>query len=280
MHTTEGSEGPTSAEDGARYNQRRTDGTSAHFFVDSNSTVQGVKTTDEAHTARRHGNDVGIQIEVCGKAGQTRAQWYDKMSAGTIEQTAQLCVALRAKYGKNHFPLINLTPAQLRAGRNGFAEHFDATKAWPEDGGTHWDPGPNFPWDKLFARIAEIESGEDEDMPTTIKLTEGSADALGNYDEGDVISFNTFANLLLIYAARVGRSVQWGPGTTLGAIATGLDKLSTAFAAYAVAEELDDAEVGVALQELKAQAGQIQAAIAELETAEPVGNGETVRSVG
>lgn len=157
IHTTEGSEGTQSAEDGAAYDARRTDGTSTHFFVDQNSTVQCVETTDEAHAARAHGNDVGIQIEVCGRAGQSVAQWADAASAGAIDQAAQVCVAIRKKYGKSRFPLVNLTPAQLRAGQHGFAEHKDATLAWPEDGGSHTDPGPNFPWAKLFARINELE---------------------------------------------------------------------------------------------------------------------------
>lgn len=156
MHTTEGSEGTTSAEADALYGQTRTDGTSTHFSVDQDTTVQCVLTTDEAHTARRHGNDVGVHIENCGRAGQTAAQWDDEASRGTIEQAARLCVALRAERPGN-YPLVNLTPEQLRAKQHGFAEHLDATLAWPEDGGTHSDPGPNYPWAKLFARIRQIE---------------------------------------------------------------------------------------------------------------------------
>jgi N-acetyl-anhydromuramyl-L-alanine amidase AmpD len=157
IHTTEGSEGRSSAEDGAAYDARRTDGTSTHFFVDQDSTIQEVLTTDESHAARTHGNDVGIQIEVCGKAGQSVTQWADAASAGAIEQCAKLAVALRKKY-PGRFPLINLTPAELRANGTGFAEHKDATLAWPADKGTHEDPGPNFPWSKLFARIKQLET--------------------------------------------------------------------------------------------------------------------------
>jgi len=174
IHTTEGSEGPSSAEDGAAYDARRTDGTSTHFFVDSNSVVQCVRTTDEAHAARTHGNDVGIQIEICGRTGQTPGEWADLISMATVEQAAHLCVKLRAKYF-GRFPLVNLTPAQLRAGRNGFAEHLDATLAWPEDGGTHTDPGPNFPWSRLFARISQLESGDDM---AAVDLTTDSVNAV------------------------------------------------------------------------------------------------------
>lgn len=157
IHTTEGSEGRQSAEAGAAYDAVRNDGTSCHFFVDEDTTVQCVLTTDEAHSARTHGNDKGIQIEVCGKAGQSPTQWSDAASAGAIEQCARLGVAIRRKYGKARFPLVNLSPTQLAAGQNGFAEHYDATRAWPSDGGTHTDPGPNFPWAKLFTRITQLE---------------------------------------------------------------------------------------------------------------------------
>lgn len=174
IHTTEGSEGPASAEDGAAYDRRRTDGTSTHFFVDSNSIVQEVLVSDEAHAARTHGNDIGIQIEICGHAAQSGAQWADAASAPTIENVARLCVALRKKYGTGRFPLARLSGSKLRAawnggGTRGFCGHVDITRAFPEDKGTHEDPGPNFPWSKLFARISQLESQasaaqEDDDV--------------------------------------------------------------------------------------------------------------------
>jgi N-acetyl-anhydromuramyl-L-alanine amidase AmpD len=161
VHTTEGSEGLQSAENGASYDQRRTDGTSTHFFVDQDSTIQSVKTSDEAHAARTHGNDIGIQIEVCGHAAQDLSQWSDAASAGSIEQAARLCVAIRKKFGATRFPLVRLTTSQLRAGKHGFCGHVDITNAFPEDHGSHTDPGLNFPWSKLFARITQLEqSGE------------------------------------------------------------------------------------------------------------------------
>lgn len=155
IHTTEGSEGRTSAEAGAAYDARRTDGTSAHFFVDQDTTIQCVHTYNTAHTARKQGNRIGIHIEVCGKAGQTSAQWEDEASKGTMEQLRKLCVALRAKY--SWAQLRRLVPNEVRGGASGFCGHVDITYAFPEDRGTHTDPGPNFPWQKLFTRIAELE---------------------------------------------------------------------------------------------------------------------------
>lgn len=230
IHTTEGSEGAHSAEDGAAYDARRTDGTSTHFFVDEDSTVQCVLTTDEAHAARSHGNDVGIQIEVCGKAGQSATQWADKASAGAIEQAARVCVAIRKKYGASRFPLVNLTPTQLRSGQHGFAEHKDATLAWPEDGGTHTDPGPNFPWSKLFNRIKEIENPEEQNMA----MTNTDADVL--LDRLNVRLRNTADPLAVISKALPW---QYTGGGLQGATST-LDALSDSQALQASVASLTE----------------------------------------
>ncbi|HET9234786.1 MAG TPA: peptidoglycan recognition family protein [Candidatus Eisenbacteria bacterium] len=164
IHTTEGSEGATSAEDGAAYDQRRTDGTSAHFYVDSNSVVQCVRTEDIAHTARATGNRHGIHIEVCGRAGQSAAQWNDAASRATIEQLAELCKMLRRKYP---VPLVNLTPAQVADFKIGFCEHKDISLAFGQS--THTDPGPNFPWQRLFALIEEEDAPMSEEVQEDVK---------------------------------------------------------------------------------------------------------------
>lgn len=237
MHTTEGSEGRTSAEAGAVYDATRDDGTSTHFFVDQDSTIQCVYTFDEAHAARSHGNDVGIQVEVCGRAGQTSAQWADEASTGAIEQAAILCVAIREKYGKSRFPLVNLTPAQLRAGAHGFAEHLDATKAWPEDSGTHSDPGPNFPWTKLFNRIAELE---DSMADVTLSVSERKAIAaevagklfsdMRNETSGLAIWWSEQKAEILAAIGQVDEAVMdklGDPGTPNEEVAATLDQLLT-----------------------------------------------------
>jgi N-acetyl-anhydromuramyl-L-alanine amidase AmpD len=165
IHTTEGSAHAQSAEDGAAYDARRTDGTSAHYFVDSNTVVQCVRTNDQAHTARSQGNRRGIQYELCGRAGWSAATW-----AGDYQQ-AMLRLAARqaARDAKKwDIPVRHLTVAQVAAGAKGFCSHHDITRAFPQDNGSHTDPGPNFPWTQ-FLNLVRAELEED-DMPTAEEI--------------------------------------------------------------------------------------------------------------
>lgn len=161
IHTTEGSEGPTAAEDGAAYDQRRTDGTSTHYFHDSDSTVQCVRTADIAHAARYQGNRRGIQHELCGRAGQGTAGWADAASQGTLRQAAKQCARDAAKWG---IPVRHLTVAEVADGVKGFCGHYDITRAFPQDNGTHTDPGPSFPWSQFLDMVrAELEDDMTKD---------------------------------------------------------------------------------------------------------------------
>jgi N-acetylmuramoyl-L-alanine amidase len=158
IHYTAGSEGPTSAEAGAAYDKVRTDGTSCHTFADSNSVVREVPDIDRAHAARHHGNEIGLQLEICGTA-QTRAQWLDATSTATL----RLAAMQTAEWCRDHaLPVRRLTVAQTRAAYynaagnrpKGIVGHVDCTQAYPEDGGTHTDPGKDFPWDLFLAAVA------------------------------------------------------------------------------------------------------------------------------
>lgn len=152
IHTTEGHEHTRAAEDGAAYDGRRTDGTSAHYYVDPDSIVQCVKTTDTAHTARYQGNRIGIHYELAGKAGQSAEQWGDANSRAIIRLAAKQVARDCGRYG---IPPVRLTPAQVRGGGKGICGHVDITKAFPEDQGTHWDPGPNFPWAEFVGLVRD-----------------------------------------------------------------------------------------------------------------------------
>lgn len=156
IHYTAGSEGRQSAENGAAYDARRTDGTSTHYFHDQDSTVQCVLTPDRANAALHKGNRLGIQHELCGTA-QSRAQWLDEASDGTLWRAARQVARDCRKYG---LPVRRLSVAETRAAwygptkPKGIVGHVDVTYAYPEDGGDHTDPGTGFPWDVLLERIA------------------------------------------------------------------------------------------------------------------------------
>lgn len=160
VHYTAGAERSTSAEDGAAYDARRTDGTSTHYFVDSNSVVQCVLTKDRANAAFYNGNTIGIQYELCGTV-QTREQWLDAASRPTLKNAAKQILRDCTKY---NIPIRKLSPSEVAAGKSGICGHVDITHAFPKDGGTHTDPGPHFPWDVLLADINALKNGDDDDM--------------------------------------------------------------------------------------------------------------------
>lgn len=173
IHFTAGSEGPRSAEDGAAYDKTRTDGVSCHAFVDSNSIAVEVPPTDRAHHARQHGNEIGYGIEICGTM-QTRAQWLDAVSLPTLRNAARQAAEVALAYG---IPVMRLSVAQTRAAYyaaegqrpKGFCGHVDVTAAFPEDQGTHTDPGTEFPWDVFFSMVIQemtAQQGE-QDMALT-----------------------------------------------------------------------------------------------------------------
>jgi hypothetical protein len=174
IHYTAGSEGPTAAEDGVAYDQRRTDGTSAHFYTDRDSIIQCVDTNDRSHTALRYGNYWGIHIEQCGTV-QTRAQWLDPASRETIRNTAKVCAWALKAHG---LPLTRLVTSQIRTGK-GIGGHKDVTLGFPEDGGTHMDPDGNlpgsYPYSVLLEDIRSIMAGEpaqedDVELTDTVAL--------------------------------------------------------------------------------------------------------------
>lgn len=170
IHYTAGSERSTSAEDGAAYDARRSDGTSCHFFHDQDSTVQCVRTTDRSNSAFSKGNRLGIHHELCGSQ-QSRAQWLDAASLGTLRQAARWVAEDCRRYG---LPPRRLSVAETRAawytansaGPRGIVGHVDITRAYPEDGGDHEDPGTEFPWDIFLPMVQAHLDGttEGDDM--------------------------------------------------------------------------------------------------------------------
>lgn len=181
IHYTAGHEGPDAGEAGAAYDAVRRDGTSTHFHVDSSpegvdGVIQCVLLRDEAHTARTYGNDIGVHLELAGTV-QTREQWLDAVSRQTIRNAAWIAARVAIRLGFPRSALRRLSVDEVRHTHptfgnshvQGVCGHVDITNAFPEDHGTHTDPGIGFPWDVFLADLIEIYDSGGESMSAASK---------------------------------------------------------------------------------------------------------------
>jgi len=114
---------------------------SANYCVDDDSIVCSVRPELVAWHAPG-ANQKGIGIEHAGFARQTRPQWLDEYSLRMLHRSAKLSAWLCQRFG---IPARFVTADLLRRGVPGITTHAECTRAWPEKGGTHLDPGPFFP---------------------------------------------------------------------------------------------------------------------------------------
>lgn len=162
IHTMEAAEKPNTAENvAAWFASANAPKASAHFCVDSDSTVQCVSEEDVAWHAPG-ANHNGIGIEHAGYAKQTGNEWADEYSTRMLERSAKLCAELCKRW---NIPLKRVGPTDLRAGgARGICGHVDVSKAFGKS--THYDPGVSFPWDR-YLKLIELElfqfSGEVEE---------------------------------------------------------------------------------------------------------------------
>jgi len=145
LHTTESPEVPQGAERVAQnWFALKSSKVSAHYIVSSSEAVRCVKEEDTAwHAGKANGWTIGI--EMCGKAGQSASDWVDPFSKQMLIRTAQLVAEICVRHD---IPVAKLGPGDLRViaeGNDirGICGHVDVSKGL---GGTHYDPGPSFPW--------------------------------------------------------------------------------------------------------------------------------------
>lgn len=121
-------------------------------------------------------NEKWYGICIPGFARQTREEWLDELSDAHISGVAKFIVGVSII---DNFPTDRVNVIGLLAGDSGYCAHDDVSKAWGKT--DHYDPGPNFPWDILAAKIAELTTPappeEDDDMfPITCVRFEGFND--------------------------------------------------------------------------------------------------------
>lgn len=122
---------------------------SAHYVVDSDSVTQCVPDAATAWHCGRSGNKLGLGIELCGTAKQTRLEWLDDLSLPMLAIAARL---IADKCREFQLPVRFVNAAALHRGERGITTHAEVAAAWRET--NHSDPGVHFPMDQLLAAVA------------------------------------------------------------------------------------------------------------------------------
>lgn len=161
IHTMEAQERLQTAENVAKY--FKTVDASSHGCFDSDSHVRVVENEDTAWTAPGV-NSESINYELAGFAKQTAEDWADTYSINMLEIVAFVAARDALEFD---IPIRKLTLDQLRNGSKGFVAHDDVSKVYKQS--THWDPGPNFPWNYFLGRVrayqAAVKGEEANDVP-------------------------------------------------------------------------------------------------------------------
>lgn len=156
QHATQGSEGLTSAEAALAAWATWDRPSSVHFAVDPNSTVCAVKSRDTAWHAKG-GNSRTVGIEHCGMSEQTTAEWLDQPGIFALSAPLNAALCLVHDIPVRRATAQDLTNAYLGLPYvGGLLAHADVTESAHQRGiatAGHWDPGPAFPWDHLFAGV-------------------------------------------------------------------------------------------------------------------------------
>lgn len=149
LHCTDGHEGYTKDDDVAAMFGRVLDKPrSSHYVIDADSCTRCVPDLMTAWHCGHTGNALGIGIELCGGASQTRAEWLDTQSLATLNIAARLIADLC--HGYNIAPRV-VNVRDLLAGRSGITTHSIVSVAWKES--SHHDPGPGFPLGALVMAV-------------------------------------------------------------------------------------------------------------------------------
>ena len=133
----------------------RSTNASSHAGADDEKLEEGWVPYDLASWTLRSGNRFSDNLELCGFASWSRAEWLKHM--GMLTHAGRW---IRSRCLARGIPIVKLTPTDVDFNRSGVIGHHDYTLGTGD--GTHWDPGPGFPWDVVMA-IARGESSQSMD---------------------------------------------------------------------------------------------------------------------
>lgn len=153
IHLTAGSTAfPSAAGAGAALGTARyftnpsTEG-SAHYVHDAGPSEQHC-VPDNVIAWHAPPNPHSIGQEICGHPAWTRAQFLDPRVVPALDHAAARTRELCNRFS---VPKVKIDAGQLLGGAHGVCGHIDVSTAWHQS--THWDPGPNFPWDHYMAQV-------------------------------------------------------------------------------------------------------------------------------
>jgi N-acetyl-anhydromuramyl-L-alanine amidase AmpD len=115
---------------------------SSHVGIDDTPGVVGeYVTADQKAWTAANANPYAVQAELCAMA-EWGAEWNDH---GVMLDNCAAWIAEEA--GRFGIPIRKISESEAAAGQAGVCGHADLGYA----GNDHWDPGPNFPWDRVVA---------------------------------------------------------------------------------------------------------------------------------
>ena len=141
IHTAEGARTTQAL---GNYFAKPSAGASSHVGIDDRGVEQYVPYSEAAWTLRA-GNSLSDNAELCGFASWSRETWLHE-HRGMLDHAAAWIAQRCAARG---IPLVKLSPADVAVRRPGVIGHHDYTVGTHD--GSHWDPGPGFPWDYVMA---------------------------------------------------------------------------------------------------------------------------------
>ncbi len=170
IHNTSNTASDTSE---ASYADHRTDGTSSHFYVGRDSVTQSLDTNAKAgHAGSGYGNENAIAFEITGTNDKSRDWWLGNVAWGQLGYVIAYILRNDPDFAGFQVRRASVGEMQSNPKVKAFYGHDDMRRAW--GGTTHTDPGPNFPWDRLFAAVNEALGSS----PAAATPTSGKGDTM------------------------------------------------------------------------------------------------------
>lgn len=153
----------------ASYADHRTDGTSSHFYVDSDTVIQSLDTDAKAgHAGSGYGNENAIAFELTGTNDKPRSWWLANVAWDRLGYVIAHILRHDPDYAGFQVRRASVPEMRTNPRVKAFYGHDDMRQAW--GGTTHTDPGPNFPWDRLFEAVnAALHGPTESTTPDTLR---------------------------------------------------------------------------------------------------------------